>query len=247
MLEVKNNLKSSRREPGLDGPDGRRRLCPFRAEDLHPGPPVRPGRQPPRRRPEAVRHARRGAALRGERWASFFSSLLTRSPRLAAISPSDFPPPAGFTAQQAEAMVKILVRMTQSNMEVIYGDMVTKAQQVRPAPGGGSSPSRRNICRRVFVASGDHVPARDVPDHCCEEGHGHPGEERVLRSAGRERGGRLPHQPPLSSSEVLNWPICLQKLKIQILKLKDHLVVGVFLEVRAGLLWFLRALCCRTR
>uniref|UniRef100_H3CTL9 Mitochondrial calcium uniporter regulator 1 n=1 Tax=Tetraodon nigroviridis TaxID=99883 RepID=H3CTL9_TETNG len=35
----------------------------------------------------------------------------------------------GFTAQQAEAMVKILVRMTQSNMEVIYGDMVTKAQQ----------------------------------------------------------------------------------------------------------------------
>ncbi|CAF98813.1 unnamed protein product [Tetraodon nigroviridis] len=130
----------------------------------------------------------------------------------------------GFTAQQAEAMVKILVRMTQSNMEVIYGDMVTKAQQVRPAPGGGSSPSRRNICRRVFVASGDHVPARDVPDHCCEEGHGHPGEERVLRSAGRERGGRLPHQPPLSSSEVLNRPICLQKLKIQILKLKDHLV-----------------------
>lgn len=27
-------------------------------------------------------------------------------------------------------MVKILLRMTQSNMDVIYGDMVTKMQQV---------------------------------------------------------------------------------------------------------------------
>ncbi|TNM96133.1 mitochondrial calcium uniporter regulator 1 [Takifugu rubripes] len=35
----------------------------------------------------------------------------------------------GFTGQQAEAMVKILLRMTQSNMDVIYGDMVTKTQQ----------------------------------------------------------------------------------------------------------------------
>uniref|UniRef100_UPI0037E7E93E mitochondrial calcium uniporter regulator 1 n=1 Tax=Semicossyphus pulcher TaxID=241346 RepID=UPI0037E7E93E len=35
----------------------------------------------------------------------------------------------GFTTQQAEVMVKVLVRMTSSNMEVIYGDMVTKVQQ----------------------------------------------------------------------------------------------------------------------
>ncbi|KAM3593025.1 uncharacterized protein V6R79_004460 [Siganus canaliculatus] len=35
----------------------------------------------------------------------------------------------GFTTQQAEAMVKILVRMTTSNMDVIYNDMVTKTQQ----------------------------------------------------------------------------------------------------------------------
>ncbi|XP_070709165.1 mitochondrial calcium uniporter regulator 1 [Pempheris klunzingeri] len=35
----------------------------------------------------------------------------------------------GFTTQQAEVMVKVLVRMTNSNMDVIYGDMVTKVQQ----------------------------------------------------------------------------------------------------------------------
>ncbi|XP_070842357.1 mitochondrial calcium uniporter regulator 1 [Chaetodon trifascialis] len=35
----------------------------------------------------------------------------------------------GFTTQQAEALVKILVRMTNSNMDVIYNDMVTKVQQ----------------------------------------------------------------------------------------------------------------------
>ncbi|XP_042366434.1 mitochondrial calcium uniporter regulator 1 [Plectropomus leopardus] len=35
----------------------------------------------------------------------------------------------GFTTQQAEVMVKVLVRMTNSNMEVIYNDMVTKVQQ----------------------------------------------------------------------------------------------------------------------
>ncbi|XP_039983299.1 mitochondrial calcium uniporter regulator 1 isoform X1 [Xiphias gladius] len=35
----------------------------------------------------------------------------------------------GFTTQQAEAMVKVLVRMTNSNMDVVYSDMVTKVQQ----------------------------------------------------------------------------------------------------------------------
>ncbi|XP_034562395.1 mitochondrial calcium uniporter regulator 1 [Notolabrus celidotus] len=35
----------------------------------------------------------------------------------------------GFTTQQAEVMVKVLMRMTNSNMEVIYSDMVTKVQQ----------------------------------------------------------------------------------------------------------------------
>ncbi|XP_075899178.1 mitochondrial calcium uniporter regulator 1 [Nelusetta ayraudi] len=35
----------------------------------------------------------------------------------------------GFTTQQAEVLVKILVQMTNSNMEVIYNDMVTKVQQ----------------------------------------------------------------------------------------------------------------------
>lgn len=42
--------------------------------------------------------------------------------------------------------------------------------------------------------SGAHVSACDVSDHCCKEGHGHPGEERVLRSAGRERGWCLLHR-----------------------------------------------------
>lgn len=35
----------------------------------------------------------------------------------------------GFTTQQAEVIVKVLVRMTNTNMEVIYSDMVTKVQQ----------------------------------------------------------------------------------------------------------------------
>lgn len=53
--------------------------------------------------------------------------------------------PAGFSAQQAEAMVKILVRMTQANMEVIYGDMATKVHQVRCEPGPASLPSRGRL------------------------------------------------------------------------------------------------------
>ncbi|XP_036453039.1 mitochondrial calcium uniporter regulator 1 isoform X2 [Colossoma macropomum] len=35
----------------------------------------------------------------------------------------------GFTSQQAEVIVKMLVNTTNSNMDVIYGDMVTKTQQ----------------------------------------------------------------------------------------------------------------------
>uniref|UniRef100_A0AAQ4PQ35 Mitochondrial calcium uniporter regulator 1 n=1 Tax=Gasterosteus aculeatus aculeatus TaxID=481459 RepID=A0AAQ4PQ35_GASAC len=35
----------------------------------------------------------------------------------------------GFTTPQAEVMVEVLVRMTNSNMNVIYNDMVTKVQQ----------------------------------------------------------------------------------------------------------------------
>ncbi|KAL7879966.1 hypothetical protein SRHO_G00022200 [Serrasalmus rhombeus] len=36
---------------------------------------------------------------------------------------------SGFTSQQAEVIVKMLVNTTNSNMDVIYGDMVTKTQQ----------------------------------------------------------------------------------------------------------------------
>lgn len=35
----------------------------------------------------------------------------------------------GFTTPQAEVMVKVLVQMTNSNMDIIYSDMVTKVQQ----------------------------------------------------------------------------------------------------------------------
>lgn len=35
----------------------------------------------------------------------------------------------GFTTQQAEVIVQVLVKMTNSNMDAIYGDMVTKVQQ----------------------------------------------------------------------------------------------------------------------
>lgn len=37
----------------------------------------------------------------------------------------------GFTTPQAEVIVKVLMRMTTSSMDVIYCDMVTKVQQVR--------------------------------------------------------------------------------------------------------------------
>ncbi|XP_008299256.1 mitochondrial calcium uniporter regulator 1 [Stegastes partitus] len=35
----------------------------------------------------------------------------------------------GFTTQQAEVLVRVLVTMTNSNMDIIYNDMVTKVQQ----------------------------------------------------------------------------------------------------------------------
>nr|XP_061809876.1 mitochondrial calcium uniporter regulator 1 [Nerophis lumbriciformis] len=35
----------------------------------------------------------------------------------------------GFTTHQAEALVKVLLKMTNSNMDTIYSDMVTKVQQ----------------------------------------------------------------------------------------------------------------------
>ncbi|XP_058483481.1 mitochondrial calcium uniporter regulator 1 [Solea solea] len=37
----------------------------------------------------------------------------------------------GFTTMQAEVIVKVLVKMTNSNMDIIYNDMVTKVQQER--------------------------------------------------------------------------------------------------------------------
>ncbi|CDQ65394.1 unnamed protein product [Oncorhynchus mykiss] len=37
----------------------------------------------------------------------------------------------GFTTQQAEVIVRMMVRTTHSNMDLIYNDMVTKVQQVR--------------------------------------------------------------------------------------------------------------------
>lgn len=80
-----------------------------------------------RRRQEVVWHARRGAALWRKRLASSPLPLAEASTSRSFLRCFAR---AGFTRQQAEAMVKILLRMTQSNMDVIYGDMVTKMQQV---------------------------------------------------------------------------------------------------------------------
>lgn len=41
---------------------------------------------------------------------------------------------AGFLAQQAEVIVNVMVNITNSNMDVMYGDMATKIQQVRFLP-----------------------------------------------------------------------------------------------------------------
>lgn len=53
------------------------------------------------------------------------------------------------------------------------------------------------------TTSGDPVSACDVSDRCCEEGHGHPGEERVLHLTDRERGGCVLHGVLLSLIAVL--------------------------------------------
>lgn len=69
-----------------------------------------------------------------------FSSLLTRL-HVAVVTSSDeqtslqrFCTCAGFSTQQAEALVRTLVRTTRSNMDVVYSDMVTKVHQVRAGP-----------------------------------------------------------------------------------------------------------------
>lgn len=94
-------------------------------------------------------------------------------------------------------MVKVLLRMTQANMDVFYAAMVTKVHQVRSE---ASLPLRRRVlnvwCCLVLMPSGDHVSAPDVSDRRCKEGHGHPGEEPVFRSAGRQP-GRCPLHPVL--------------------------------------------------
>ncbi|XP_069369183.1 mitochondrial calcium uniporter regulator 1 isoform X5 [Paralichthys olivaceus] len=59
---------------------------------------------------------------RGERGAA--------GPRISHVSAGTHMSVRGFTTQQAEVMVKVLVRMTNSNMDVIYNDMVTKVQQI---------------------------------------------------------------------------------------------------------------------
>lgn len=63
----------------------------------------------------------------------------------------------GFTTQQAEVLVKILVQMTNSNMEVVYNDMVTKVQQVRLF----QSVLSRNY-KSTWLISQTHPPSWDL-------------------------------------------------------------------------------------
>lgn len=56
-------------------------------------------------------------------------TILIRSGAFSSYSGSFFH--TGFTTQQAEVLVKSLGKITDSNMDIIYNDMVTKVQQVR--------------------------------------------------------------------------------------------------------------------
>lgn len=38
--------------------------------------------------------------------------------------------PLGFTIQQSEVIVKVLLNTTNTNMDIMYSDMITKTQQV---------------------------------------------------------------------------------------------------------------------
>uniref|UniRef100_G3NB49 Mitochondrial calcium uniporter regulator 1 n=1 Tax=Gasterosteus aculeatus aculeatus TaxID=481459 RepID=G3NB49_GASAC len=61
---------------------------------------------------------------------NFDKALWRRSEgKIRNISAVTQMPTRGFTTPQAEVMVEVLVRMTNSNMNVIYNDMVTKVQQ----------------------------------------------------------------------------------------------------------------------
>lgn len=113
-------------------------IVDFRAEYLHQILPVWSQTRCAQawRREAIFWYTRGGATLWGkwfgffcplQRWSQCYSAFLIRSCWFARLC---FPL-TGFTTQQAEVLVKILVRMTNSNMDVIYNDMVTKVQQVR--------------------------------------------------------------------------------------------------------------------
>lgn len=93
-------------------------------------------------RPEVVFWYARGGTTAGTKWfellllLKFYSALLIDFHSsllllLIIIISIVFTPWTGFTTKQAEVMVQVLMRMTNSNMDTIYNDMVTKVQQVR--------------------------------------------------------------------------------------------------------------------
>lgn len=56
--------------------------------------------------------------------------MLYKYKNISRIFTCDFSFAAGFERSQAELIVSALVTLTTANMDIVYKDMVTKAQQV---------------------------------------------------------------------------------------------------------------------
>lgn len=74
-------------------------------------------------------------------------------------------------------------------------------------------PGLWDFSRTVFHCfhglTGDHAAASDVANCSSEEGHDYPGEERVLCSAGRERGKRRTLSGLMKMSTLLSSHLSL--------------------------------------
>lgn len=70
----------------------------------------------------------------------------------------------GFTTQQAEIIVSALVKITDTSMDIVYNDMVTKVQQVRWAGWIGTlEVCKQNITHNKYSSSfSDTVLLRSV-------------------------------------------------------------------------------------
>lgn len=153
---------------------------------------------------------------------------------------------SGFMTQQAEVIVNMMVKTTNSNMDVTYGDMATKTQQVRfvlsfhavvttywfssciqlllPVVVYTTSliaeprSNRSVILLDYFCFTGNHVTESHVSYHRCEKGHDHSWEEWILSIIGRQWGetSYLLSDYLLSIIIIITHSICILALFVSL-------------------------------